>query len=100
MASTVIQFKNGICGYAPQGSIGESGAEGYHIYYSPFNGNENGINHMIEDIKNNRVFSNNPEYKSTEKISYRTGDMISLQNLPSILFIYVPRFDGDVILIY
>jgi hypothetical protein len=76
MASTVIQFKNGICGYAPQGSIGESGAEGYHIYYSPFNGNENGINHMIEDIKNNRVFSNNPEYKSTEKISYRSGDMI------------------------
>lgn len=76
MLQELQTFANGICGYAPQGSTGKTGNDGYSLYYSPFYSDNSGMSNMIEAIKNNKVFSTNPNYKSTEHVDYKIGDMI------------------------
>ena len=51
MSNNLYKFQNGICGYAPQGSIGSSGKDGYSVYYSSFDSSEDSINNMILLIK-------------------------------------------------
>ena len=40
MTNDLHIFKNGISGYAPQGSTGSSGADGYSVHYSSFDSSE------------------------------------------------------------
>ena len=40
MSNNLYKFQNGICGYAPQGSIGSSGKDGYSVHYSSFDSSD------------------------------------------------------------
>ena len=76
MSNNLYKFQNGICGYAPQGSIGSSGKDGYSVHYSSFDSSEDSINKMILLIKNNKVLSANPNYGVDQRINYKIGDVI------------------------
>lgn len=76
MANDLKKFRNGICGYAPQGSIGTSGKNGYSVHYSSFDSSEESIENMIMLIKKSKVLSTNPNYGTNQKISYKIGDTI------------------------
>ena len=75
MSNNLYKFQNGICGYAPQGSIGSSGKDGYSVHYSSFDSSEDSINKMILLIKNNKVLSANPNYGVDQVINYKIGDV-------------------------
>ena len=76
MSNNLYKFKNGICGYAPQGSVGSSGDDGYSVYYSPFDSSEDSKNNMILLIKQKKVLSTNPDYDTGKVINYKIGDVI------------------------
>ena len=76
MSNNLYKFQNGICGYAPQGSIGSSGKDGYSVYYSSFDSSEDSINNMILLIKQKKVLSTNPNYGIGQVINYKIGDVI------------------------
>lgn len=76
MANDLKKFRNGICGYAPQGSIGTSGKNGYSVHYSSFDSSEESIENMIMLIKKSKVLSTNPNYGTNQKVSYKIGDTI------------------------
>lgn len=76
MGYNLKEFKNGICGYAPQGSIGSSGSDGYSVHYSSFNSSDESINNMILLIKQKKVLSTNPNYGLGQTIKYKIGDTI------------------------
>ena len=76
MSNNLYKFQNGICGYAPQGSIGSSGKDGYSVYYSSFDSSEDNINNMILLIKQKKVLSTNPNYGIGQVINYKIGDVI------------------------
>ena len=76
MSNNLYKFQNGICGYAPQGSIGSSGKDGYSVHYSSFDSSENSINNMILLIKQKKVLSTNPNYGIGQVINYKIGDVI------------------------
>ena len=76
MSNNLYKFQNGICGYAPQGSIGSSGEDGYSVHYSSFDSSEDSINNMILLIKQKKVLSTNPNYGVGQVINYKIGDVI------------------------
>ena len=76
MSNNLYKFQNGICGYAPQGSIGSSGKDGYSVHYSSFDSSEDSINNMILLIKQKKVLSTNPNYGVGQVINYKIGDVI------------------------
>ena len=76
MSNVLYKFRNGICGYAPQGSIGSSGKDGYSVYYSSFDSSDDSKNNMILLIKQRKVLSANPNYGSNQVINYKVGDVI------------------------
>lgn len=76
MSNNLYKFQNGICGYAPQGSIGSSGEDGYSVHYSSFDSSEDSINNMILLIKQKKVLSINPNYGVDQVINYKIGDVI------------------------
>ena len=76
MSNNLYKFQNGICGYAPQGSIGSSGKDGYSVHYSSFDSSEDNINNMILLIKQKKVLSTNPNYGIGQVINYKIGDVI------------------------
>ena len=76
MSNNLYKFQNGICGYAPQGSIGTSGKDGYSVHYSSFNSSVDSKNNMILLIKQKKVLSSNPNYGVGEVINYKIGDVI------------------------
>ena len=76
MSNVLYKFRNGICGYAPQGSIGSSGQDGYSVYYSSFDSSDDSKNNMILLIKQRKVLSANPNYGSNQVINYKVGDVI------------------------
>lgn len=76
MSNNLYKFQNGICGYAPQGSIGSSGKDGYSVHYSSFDSSEDSINNMILLIKQKKVLSANPNYGVDQVINYKIGDVI------------------------
>ena len=76
MSNNLYKFQNGICGYAPQGSIGSSGEDGYSVHYSSFDSSEDSINNMILLIKQKNVLSTNPNYGVGQVINYKIGDVI------------------------
>ena len=76
MSNNLYKFQNGICGYAPQGSIGSPGKDGYSVYYSSFDSSEDSINNMILLIKQKKVLSTNPNYGIDQIINYKIGDII------------------------
>ena len=76
MSNNLYKFQNGICGYAPQGSVGSSGKDGYSVHYSSFDSSEDSINNMILLIKQKKVLSTNPNYGVGQVINYKIGDVI------------------------
>ena len=66
-------YKNGICGYSPQGSQGKGGGDGFHIYYSAYSSNQTAK--MIDKIQHNFPLSDN-DALDYENVNYVTGDMI------------------------
>jgi hypothetical protein len=76
MSNNLYKFQNGICGYAPQGSVGSSGKDGYSVHYSSFDSSEDSINSMILLIKQKKVLSTNPNYGVGQVINYKIGDVI------------------------
>lgn len=76
MSNVLYKFRNGICGYAPQGSIGSSGQDGYSVYYSSFDSSDDSKRNMILLIKQSKVLSTNPNYGSDQVINYKVGDVI------------------------
>lgn len=76
MSNNLYKFQNGICGYAPQGSIGSSGKDGYSVHYSSFDSSEDSIKDMILLIKQKKVLSTNPKYGVGQVINYKIGDVI------------------------
>ena len=69
-------FRNGISGYAPQGSTGSSGSDGYSVHYSSFDSSEQSIDDMLLLISQKKVLSTNPNYGVGVKINYKLGDAI------------------------
>ena len=89
MPKNLVIFKNGISGYAPQGSTGSSGSDGYSVHYSSFDSSEQSINDMLLLISQKKVLSTNPDYESGTTINYKLGDAII--TIDSTMFI----IDGD-----
>ena len=86
MDSSILQFINGVPGYAPQGSKGNDGKDGYSIYYSSFGSDDKSVGTMISMIKNKKVLSSNDNYMSNEVVEYKDNDMI-MTNDASIFII-------------
>ena len=76
MTNNLHIFRNGISGYAPQGSTGSSGADGYSVHYSSFDSSEQSIKDMLLLISQKKVLSTNPNYGVGVKINYKLGDAI------------------------
>ena len=76
MTNDLHIFRNGISGYAPQGSTGSSGADGYSVHYSSFDSSEQSIDDMLSLISQKKVLSTNPNYGVGVKINYKLGDAI------------------------
>ena len=76
MSNNLFKFHNGICGYAPQGSIGSSGSDGYSVYYSSFDSSDDSKNNMILLIKQKKILSTNPNYGTGQIVNYKIGDVI------------------------
>ena len=73
MTNDLHIFRNGISGYAPQGSTGSSGADGYSVHYSSFDSSEQSISDMLLLISQKKVLSTNPNYGVGVKINYKLG---------------------------
>ena len=86
MDSSILQFINGVPGYAPQGSKGNGGKDGYSIYYSSFGSDAKSVGTMISLINDKKVLSSNDNYMSDEVVEYKDNDMI-MTNDASIFII-------------
>ena len=76
MVNDLHIFKHGISGYAPQGSTGNSGSDGYSVHYSSFDSTEESQKSMVKLIEQKKVLSVNPDYSIDEEINYKIGDVI------------------------
>ena len=66
-------YDRGISGYAPQGTDGSAGQDGYSIYYTPYTWSGDSST-ILGRIRNNATLSNNENVSET--INYQTNDMI------------------------